>query len=246
MKKLIFALFLLASAGTAQAAGGGAKLDPANVDLSDQASLQHGAKLFMNYCLNCHSLQYQRYQRMADDIGLTYEEVEDNMIFGNHKIGDLMTVAMSAEDATRWFGAPPPDLSVIARARGADWLYTYLRSFYVDPKRPFGVNNTVFPDVGMPHVLWELQGMQKALFNETKDAGGNPHKEFAGFESVSSGSMDPGEYDNAVRDLTAFLVYVGEPIQMERKRLGVYVILFLLVFTVLAYLMKKEYWKDVH
>lgn len=246
MKKLIFALFLLVGASAAQAAGPMVKLDKANIDLSDQASLQNGAKLFINYCLNCHSAQYQRYQRMADDIGLTHDEVKDNMIFGDHKIGETMTIAMTQEDATRWFGAPPPDLSVVARSRGVDWLYTYLRSFYIDEKRPFGVNNIVFPDVGMPHVMWELQGLQKANFKETTDAAGNSHKEFAGFESVSSGSLSPDEFDNAMRDLTAFLSYVGEPIQLERKRIGVYVILFLVVFTFLAYLLKKEYWKDVH
>lgn len=245
MKKIIIP-FLLLFGSTVWAAGTGPKLDKANIDLGNEASLQRGAKLFVNYCQGCHSLKYQRYQRMADDIGLTHEEVKDNMIFGEQKIGDLMTSAINPLDAEAWFGTAPPDLSVITRARGVDWIYSYLRSFYIDEKRPFGVNNTVFPDVGMPHVLWEMQGMQKANFSEEKDADGNVHKVFKGFEAVSAGTMDPAEFDNAMRDLTAFLSYVGEPAQMVRKQIGIYVILFLLIFTVLAYLLKKEYWKDVH
>ena len=217
MKKLIIAFLLAVLPAFGMAAGGGVHLDDANIDLSDQASLQRGAKLFMNYCLSCHSAKYQRYNRMARDLGLTEDEVKENLMFTTDKIGDTMNIAMSADDAAKWFGQAPPDLSVIARARGVDWIYTYLRSFVPDEKRPFGVNNTVFPDVGMPHVLWKLQQDQSAE-----------------------------KFDSDMRDLTAFLSYIAEPIQMERQRLGVWVLLFIAVFFVLAYLLKKEYWKDVH
>jgi ubiquinol-cytochrome c reductase cytochrome c1 subunit len=241
MKKLIVAFFLATLPLMGQAAGGGVHLDDADIDLGDQASLQRGAKYFVNYCLSCHSAKYQRYNRMAKDLGLTEDEVKENLMFTTDKIGDTMNIAMDAQDANEWFGTAPPDLSVIARARGVDWLYTYLRSFYIDEQRPFGVNNVVFADVGMPHVMWKLQGMQKANFEEV---GGQ--KVFKGFEQVTPGTMSPEEFDVAMRDLTAFLSYVGEPIQMERKRIGTYVLLFIAVFFVLAFLLKKEYWKDVH
>lgn len=245
MKKLIVA-FLMAIAPVLGLASGGAHLDDANIDLSDQASLQRGAKYFVNYCLSCHSAKYQRYNRMAKDLGLTDEEVKDNLMFTTDKIGDTMSIAMDPVAAADWFGTTPPDLSVIARARGVDWLYTYLRSFYLDDSRPFGVNNVVFPDVGMPHVLWELQGAQKAVYKTEKDSAGNDHDVFDHFEQVTPGSLSPEEYDTMSRDMTAFLAYIGEPIQMERQRMGKWVLLFIAVFFVLAYLLKKEYWKDVH
>lgn len=245
MKKLIFA-FLMAVVPVLGLASGGAHLDDANIDLSDQASLQRGAKYFVNYCLSCHSAKYQRYNRMAKDLGLTDEEVKDNLMFTTDKIGNTMNIAMDPVAAADWFGTTPPDLSVIARARGVDWLYTYLRSFYLDDSRPFGVNNVVFPDVGMPHVLWELQGAQKAVYKTEKDSAGNDHDVFDHFEQVTPGSLSPEEYDTMSRDLTAFLAYIGEPIQMERQRMGKWVLLFIAVFFVLAYLLKKEYWKDVH
>ena len=241
MKKLIVAIIFAVAPALGLAAGGGAKLDSADIDLSDQASLQRGAKLFVNYCLSCHSAKYQRFNRMARDIGLTEDEVKDNLMFVTDKIGNTMEIAMSAENANKWFGTIPPDLSVITRARGVDWFYTYLRSFYIDEKRPFGVNNVVFPDVGMPHVLWKLQGMQKAVFKEV-----DGKQVFEKFEQVSPGTMTPEEYDGAMRDLTAFMSYVGEPVQMERKALGTKVIIFLLIFFVIALMLKKEYWKDVH
>jgi ubiquinol-cytochrome c reductase cytochrome c1 subunit len=246
MKKLIVAFLLAMAPMLGLAAGGGAHLDDADIDLSDQASLQRGAKYFVNYCLSCHSAKYMRYNRMAKDLELSETEVIENLMFTTDKIGDTMKIAMSAEQGEDWFGTAPPDLSVITRARGVDWIYTYLRSFYLDEKRPFGVNNIVFPDVGMPHVLWELQGAQKAVFKLEKDSQGNEHEVFDHFEPVSEGLLSAEEYDQVVRDLTAFLSYVGEPIQMERKRLGVWVLLFIAVFFVLSYLLKKEYWKDVH
>jgi ubiquinol-cytochrome c reductase cytochrome c1 subunit len=183
---------------------------------------------------------------MARDLGLTEDEVKENLMFTTDKIGGGMEIAMPADKSAQWFGNPPPDLSVIARARGVDWLYTYLRSFYLDEARPFGVNNIVFPDVGMPHVMWELQGLQKAVYRIDTDSAGNEVEVFEKFELVTPGSLTPEEYDEVARDLTAFLSYIGEPIQMERKRLGVWVLLFIAVFFVLAYLLKKEYWKDVH
>jgi len=240
MKKLIVA-FLLAATPLLGQASGGVHLDDADIDLSDQASLQRGARLFVNYCLSCHSAKYQRFNRTGKDLGLTDQEVKENLMFVTDKIGETMTIAMPATDAEVWFGTPPPDLSVIARARGSNWLYTYLRGFYLDDSRPFGVNNVVFKDVGMPHVLWKLQGLQKAVFQEHEG-----QKVFEKFEQVTPGSMSPEEFDGAMRDLTGFLTYVGEPIQMERRAMGKWVLLFIAVFFVLAYLLKKEYWKDVH
>ncbi len=217
MKKLIIAFLLAVTPALGLAAGDPVPLDEANIDLSDQASLQRGARLFINYCLSCHSAKYQRYNRMAKDLGLTEEEVEANLMFTTDKIAETMDISMNPADAEKWFGVAPPDLSVITRARGVDYIYTYLRGFVPDETRPFGVNNKVFPDVGMPHVLWELQ--------ESQDAEG---------------------FDADMRDLTAFMSYVGEPIQMERRRLGVWVLLFIAVFFVVALLLKREYWKDVH
>jgi ubiquinol-cytochrome c reductase cytochrome c1 subunit len=246
MKKLIVVFLLAAAPMLGLASSGGLHLDDADIDLGDQASLQRGAKYFANYCLSCHSAKYQRYNRMAKDLGLTEQEVMNNLMFTTDKIGDTMNIAMTGEQGTAWFGNPPPDLSVLIRARGVDWIYTYLRSFYLDDKRPFGVNNTVFPDVGMPHVLWELQGTQKAVYRMEKDSAGHEHEVFDHFEPVTPGILSAEEYDQVARDLTAFLSYIGEPIQMERKRLGVWVLLFIAVFFVFAYLLKKEYWKDIH
>ncbi len=241
MKKLIIT-FLLAMTPLLGLAAEGPQYDEANIDLSDQASLQRGAKYFMNYCLSCHSAKFQRYNRMAKDLGLTEKEVEQNLMFTTDKIGETMNIAMNPDEAEKWFGVTPPDLSVLIRARGVDYIYTYLRSFYVDETRPFGVNNTVLVGASMPHVLWELQGMQKAVFKETEDG----KQEFERFELVTPGTLSPEEYDQVARDLTAFLSYVGEPVQMERRALGKWVLLFIAVFFVLAYLLKKEYWKDVH
>ncbi|WP_260294136.1 cytochrome c1 [Sedimenticola hydrogenitrophicus] len=245
MNKLIAAFLLATAPLLGLAAGGGAHLDDADIDVSDQTSLQRGAKYFVNYCLSCHSAKFQRYNRLARDLGLTEDEVKENLMFTTDKIGETMNIAMSPANAEGWFGTAPPDLSLIARARGVDYIYTYLRGFYVDEARPFGVNNVVFPDVGMPHVLWELQGMQKAVFEEVD--GQQVVKELVPVEGAAGqGKMSTEEFDGAMRDLTAFLSYVAEPIQLERKRIGVWVLLFLAVFFVLSYLLKKEYWKDVH
>jgi len=245
MKKLIFAI-LLAAAPLLGLASEGAHLEDANIDLGDQASLQRGAKYFANYCLSCHSAKYERFNRMATDLGLTDDEVIKNLMFVTDKIGNPMTIAMPTDKATAWFGNPPPDLSVISRARGVNYIYSYLRSFYLDEKRPFGVNNTVFPDVAMPDVLWQLQGTQKAVYKTEKDSAGHDTQVFDHFEPVTPGKLSPEEFDQVARDLTAFLAYVGEPIQMERRSLGIWVLLFIAVFFVFAYLLKKEYWKDIH
>lgn len=245
MRKIILSFLLTLLPGAVLAAGPSVQLDKADIDLHNQSSLQRGAKLFVNYCLSCHSAQHQRYNRMGRDIGLSDDQVIDNLMFASDKIGEQMTIAMRTNDAKEWFGAPPPDLTLVARVRGADWLYTYMRTFYVDESRPFGVNNVVFPSVGMPHVLWELQGVQKPVF-KTVEHGGETQEVLDGLELVEPGALTPVEYDKAVRDLVNFMVYMSEPVQLERKALGVKVILFLLVFLVVAYLLKKEYWKDVH
>jgi ubiquinol-cytochrome c reductase cytochrome c1 subunit len=245
MKKLIIAL-MFALPAAVMAAGTGPHLEHAGIDLHDKASLQRGAKLFVNYCLSCHSAAYQRYNRMGRDIGLTDAEVKDNLMLAGDKVGETMTVAMAPADGKRWFGAPPPDLSVIARARGVDYIYTYLKTFYIDEKRPFGVNNVVFPSVGMPHVLWELEGMKKAITETETDAQGNETTVITGFEMVKPGKMNEAEYDQAARDLTTFLTYTAEPVKLKRQSLGIWVLLFLAIFFVVAYALKKEYWKDVH
>lgn len=247
MKKLIIALVMLALVPVSAMASGGSYQphDSANVDLTDQAALQRGAKFFTNYCLGCHSLKYERWQRM-EEFGLTIDQIKEYLMPAGAKPGDLMTIAMDPANAAAWFGAPAPDLTLETRLRGEDWVYNYLRAFYIDESRPFGVNNTVFDKVGMPHVLWELQGMQKAIFDEEDDGHGGTHKVFKGFEQVSAGTMTPEEYDAMSRDLVTFLAYMAEPVKLERQRLGIYVLIFLAFFFVVAYMLKKNYWKDVH
>ncbi|NEV62719.1 cytochrome c1 [Thiorhodococcus minor] len=243
MRKLIIAtLFALVPA--ALPASEALHLEHADIDLHDQASLQRGAKYFVNYCMGCHSLQYMRYNRMAKDLGIDEVTLRENLLFGDAKPGDLMTNAMRAEDALKWFGTAVPDLTLATRWRSPDWVYTYLKSFYLDDTRPYGVNNVVFPLVGMPHVLSDLQGKQEAIVEPPHEEGGEPI--VAGVKLVEEGSLSPKEYDAVVRDITAFLTYAGEPFKLERQRLGVYVLLFLGVLFILAYLLKKEYWKDVH
>lgn len=244
---MICGLLLALSPMAVMAAAGGAKLDAANNDLSNTASLQRGSKYFVNYCLGCHSLQYVRYNRLAEDLELTEAQVMKNLAFTAEKPTEMMEIAMPADDAKRWFGGvAPPDLSLTARSRGADWIYTYLRSFYIDESRPFGVNNTVLKGASMPHVLAPLQGYRKAVYETETDAQGNKHEVFKGFEQVTEGTLTEEEYDQVVRDITNFLDYVGEPVQLERRSLGIGVLAFLLVFLLFAYFLKREYWKDVH
>ena len=227
------------------AAGGEVRLDHANVDVSNNASLQRGAANFVNYCLGCHSAKYVRYNRMATDIGLTEQQLIDNLMFTGERPHDTMRIGMNPDDAKRWFGVVPPDLSLVARSRGVDYLYTFLRSFYADPAKATGVNNLVLPGTAMPHVLWELQGVQEAVWEGHVDAQGNAQKHFKEFQLATPGKLTPGQYDSFVRDTVNFLEYVAEPAQLQRKSLGFPVIAFLIFFTLLAYLLKKEYWKDV-
>jgi len=224
-------------------------LQPAGNDVGNIPSLQRGARNFINYCMGCHSAQYVRYNRLAEDLGIREDQVIDNLMFAADKPQETMTVAMPAGDAERWFGQSPPDLSLIARSRGTDYLYTFLKSFYVEDGRPTGVNNLVLANASMPHVLWELQGEQRAVF-EVKTATDSEGIEytrtvFKELELVKPGRLSPEEYDRFVRDIVNFLDYVGEPMQLQRTRLGVWVIVFLLVFGLFAYLLKNEIWKDV-
>ena len=237
----------LVLAGGARAASGDIPLLAAKVELGDRASLQRGARLFVNYCASCHSAQFLRYSQMGEDLGLTEEQVRANLMFASDRPGDPIHATLSEADASAWFGQPPPDLSLTARARGADWIYTYLMTFYRDESRPFGANNLVFPDVAMPHVLVGLQGVQ--VRREVDDADGHGPGASGAMELLElaePGSMSVAEYRRAVRDLVNFLVYLGEPAKLHRYTLGGWVLLFLLVFFVVARLLYKEYWKDVH
>ena len=232
MRKLIRTVLLLITPGVLWASGAAVNVHVA-VDLSNQQGLQRGARTFVNYCVSCHSAKYMRYSQMAEDIGLSEELVEANMLFTGHKVTDHMLVALAPEDAKRWLGQSPPDLSLVTRSRGADWVYAYLKSFHRDSERPWGVNNPVLPGTTMPAILSGLQGEQEI------DEHGQLHQ-------VSEGSLSTEEFDAMVTDLVSFLVYVGEPAKLVRGSIGVKVILFLMVFTLLAYMLKREYWKDVH
>jgi len=224
------------------AAEGGSTLQAGN-DLSDRASLQRGAQLYMNYCSGCHSLKYMRYSRMATDLGLTEEEVMDNLNFTGAKFGEQIQVAMPHDSAAKWFGQAPPDLSLVSRVRGSDWIYTYLKSFYLDESRPVGWNNTLFPNASMPNPLWELQGQQHAELGEPDEIG---ERHVEALKVVLPGRQTTEEFNQTVRDITNFLEYVGEPAALKRQSMGVWVILFLVLLTFLAYLLKQDYWKDVH
>ncbi|MGL6108635.1 MAG: cytochrome c1 [Rubrivivax sp.] len=247
---LLLALGLL---GGAHAAGGGAALDKFPADrVTNLAALQNGARLFVNYCQNCHAAGYMRYNRMTD-IGLSEEQIKANLMFAGKKVGDLMGVTLNPAQAKEWFGAAPPDLTVVARSRagnggsGADYLYTYMRTFYRDDSTVTGWNNLAFPTVAMPHVLWELQGQQRAVFaTETDPHDPNKsHSVFKGFEIATPGTMTPAEYNETVADLVAFMQWMSEPHQGQRVRLGVFVLLFLAMFTLIAWRLNAAYWKDV-
>lgn len=241
MKRVKNFLFLLmAMPVMAFASEANLHLDKAPVNLADQESLQRGARMFVNYCLNCHGASSMRYIRMQD-IGLTEDQIKENLMFAADKPGELMKVGMTKTDGKAWFGATPPDLSVIARSRGADWLYTYLRSFYRDESRPTGWNNVVFDKVGMPHVMWSLQGEMVPVMKKHGE-----HEVVERLVLAKPGSVTLAEYDSMVGDLVNYLVWMGEPAQVQRKQLGVIVLIFLGIFFVVAYYLKKEFWKDVH
>jgi ubiquinol-cytochrome c reductase cytochrome c1 subunit len=243
MRQIPALLVLWICSHFAFAAGGhGPALLEANVTLGSKASLQRGARTFVNYCLSCHAAGYMRYHRLVEDLDLSEALVLKNLMFNTDKIGDTMTVAMRPQDAERWFGVAPPDLSVIARSRGADWLYSFLQGFYLDDSRPAGVNNLYFPDTAMPHVLWELQGVQRLVESHDEAHGGVNMR----LEMAAPGTMSPSEYQQVARDLVSFLVYVGEPAKLVRYRVGFWTIAFLIVLLLATYMMKREYWKDVH
>lgn len=245
MKKLlsVIAFVPVLFAPVAASAATAAKLDSVKVDTADVVSLQAGARTFVNYCLNCHSASLVRYNTLQD-IGLSEQQIKDNLMFTTDKIGDMMDVAFPKEDAKAMFGTVPPDLSVIARSRGADWLYTYLRSFYRDPNTATGWNNAVFPNVGMPHVLWKLQGERVQKVQKSTRNGHEVTQ--VSYETVTPGTLSSAEYDATVRDLVTFLVWIGEPHQNARKQIGVWVVFALLVLIALTYALKNAYWKDVH
>lgn len=265
MKKLISITLLLLSPALTYATGSSVPVDHVDIDLSNKASLQRGFKYVTNYCLSCHNAAYSRYSRVGADLGISEKQLETEMIFTRDEIdkrnkeGALMKVAIPERYAKAAFGTVPPDLSLLARSRGADWIYTYLRSFYLDESRPFGVNNVIFPNVGMPHVLWELQGWQGYVDahhveaaadghgdgHETDaDDGGKPQE--SGLYQIEPGQLAPYEYDAVVTDIVNFMVYLSEPGQTKRKVIGVWVLAFLFILFMLSYLLKKEYWKDIH
>jgi len=241
MKKCLLLMLLVAPL----CAFGSSKitLDKALIDSHDILSLQRGVKTFVNYCLSCHSAEYMRYNRLQD-LGLSEQQIKDNLLLTTDRVGDTMKVAMRYEDSKQWFVTPPPDLSVIARSRGQDWLYTYLRKFYRDDTSPSGWNNMVFDRVNMPHVLYELQGEQR-LRIEKREMHGKEYIDYK-LELVSPGKLKPLEYDMMVADLVNYLVYMGEPTKTSRIRIGIYTLFFLAVMLVVAYMLKREYWKDVH
>lgn len=231
------------SVSTAMAAGGGEGLETSGANVHDMASLQRGAQAFFNYCHSCHSAEYMRYQRLAQDIeGLDEELVQENLILNGREITDYMISSMPYEQASDWFGKAPPDLTLKARSRGPDWIYTFLKGYYLTDE---GWNNTVLANASMPHVLWELQGIQRPVYETYTDDAGEEHTRIASLELDQAGLMSPEEYSNTIRDITAFLIYLGEPAVLKRESLGVWVLLFLVVFTFLAWMLYHEYWKDV-
>jgi len=250
MKKILLTLIsALAFSAGAFASEEGPAWDKAPNNINDLAALQNGAKLFVNYCLSCHSAAFMRFNRMRD-IGLTEQQIKDNLLFTTEKVGDTMKAAIDPKQAKEWFGANPPDLTLVARSRsghgvsGADYLYTYLRTFYRDPSKPTGWNNLVFPNVGMPHVLWQLQGEREPEF-ETREEHGHEMKVFKGWKQVTPGTMTPLEYEEAVGDLVGYLTWMSEPAQNARVRVGVWVLLFLALFTAITWRLNAAFWKEI-
>lgn len=237
----VFASGLLLSFSV-YAAAGGDKLQAGN-DLTDRASLQRGAQLYMNNCSGCHSIKYMRYSRIAEDLDLSEDELMDNLNFTGAKFGEQVLVSMPHVGGEKWFGKMPPDLSLISRVRGSDWIYTYLKSFYLDESRPLGWNNKLFPNASMPNPLWQLQGLQHAEMSEPDEIG---ERQVEALKVTQPGTQTPAQFDQTARDITNFLEYVGEPAALKRQSMGVWVILFLVALTFLAFLLKQEYWKDVH
>ncbi len=247
MATAVSAPVFLSMSTPAFAAGSGFALETPQIDTSNKKSLQRGAKAYVNYCMGCHTADYQRYSRLAQDLGLSEEDVANNLIFTTDKageptkVGSLMVNNMTEDYGRKSFGVVPPNLALTARSRGEDWIYTYLKTFYLDEERGgVGVNNLVYPGAAMPHVLWEQQGWKKPIYEGEGDA-----KHFVGFETVTEGTMTDQQYDALIADITAFMSYMADPIKHTRHRIGMFVMLFLLVLTVISYFLKKEYWKDV-
>ncbi|KFX68402.1 cytochrome C [Pseudomonas taeanensis MS-3] len=259
MKKLFAALVIAAMPALALGAAGSYELDKVDIDLTDKAAMQDGARTFANYCMGCHGAKFQRYERVADDLGIPHELMLDNLVFSGAKIGDHMKIGMRPDDAKAWFGAAPPDLTLVARVRGTDWLYTYLRTFYEDPTRPLGANNKVFPNVGMPNVLVGLQGRQYIGCKQVQVVE-DGKKQFdpltgtpithEGCDQLTiepkTGALSEEAFDEKIKNLVTFLAYSANPVALKSQRIGTYVLLYLAFFFVFAYLLKREYWKDVH
>ena len=254
MKKLLAVWLIALLPALSFADEHGANLESIDIDVSDKAALQDGARTFVNYCMGCHSARFQRYERVADDLGISHELMLKQLVFTGAKIGDHMTIGMQPADAKNWFGAVPPDLTLVARVRGTDWLYGYLRSFYEDPARPWGVNNTVFPNVGMPNVLEGLQGRQRRGCREAQSVedgvqhNDTPLSHQACDQLVivpNTGTLTEAQFNEKVKNLVTFLAYSANPDKLQRQRIGTYVLLYLAVLFILAYLLKREFWKDV-
>lgn len=241
MIRIVVIIVALTTSAASFAAGGGEGLESAGANVHNMASVQRGAQMFMNYCHACHSAQYMRYQRLAKDLGLTEQQVEENLVFGNQEISDYMKAAMP-EESKQWFGKQPPDLTLTARSRGEDWIYSFLNGFYMTEE---GWNNTVLANAAMPHVLWKLQGIQRPIMETYTDESGEEHTRIARLELAEPGELSPEEYERTIRDITAFMIYLGEPAVLKRENMGIWVILFLVVFTFLAWLLYKEYWRDI-
>ncbi len=239
------AFVTLLAATSVFAAGGGPALEPSGIDPDNINSLQRGARNFMNYCSGCHSAQYVRFKTIGKDLELSDEMLIDNLMFNAEKIFETITTAMPADAAARWYGKIPPDLSLMARAKGADYIFNFLKGFYIQKESPTGVDNLVLPGTSMPHVLWELQGYQTAHFERHENDDGSVTHSFEGFEQLISGQMDSEDYDNFVRDTVNFLAYIAEPVRSDRRKLGVWVLMFLTFFFILARMLKKQIWKDV-
>jgi len=247
MSKLITLYLVCLLFSSVVQASSGIHLDKANIDSADKQSLQRGAKLFVDYCMGCHSLSFMRYNRLAKDLEISESDTYDQLIFTGAKFGDQIHNAMNANDARRWFGTQPPDLSVVVRSRSVDWIYTYLRSFYRDPSRPWGVNNTVYKDVAMPHVLWELQGLQERVDSfKSNEGNAKPGVRTTSLLLPQKGKQTTEQFDTSVRDIVNFLHYVSEPSKAQRFALGKWVLGFLFVLFIVVFLLKKEYWKDIH
>ncbi|MDH3615008.1 MAG: cytochrome c1 [Gammaproteobacteria bacterium] len=242
---MVLGLCFVATQGMA-AGGGDTHMEAAEIDPGNISSLQRGARNFMNYCSGCHSAQYVRYTTIGKYLGLSEEQLIDNLMFNADKTFETIQATMPSADAQRWYGTAPPDLSLMARAKGNDYIYNFLKGFYVSEDSPTGVDNLVLAGTSMPHVLWELQGYQTAIFSTHNNEDGSVATTFEGFEALSAGAMDAEDYDEFVRDTVNFLAYISEPIRSDRRKLGVWVLMFLIFFFILAAMLKKQIWKDVN